>query len=132
MILNTEFERKLNSAILPYFKRFDIVAVEEDGVKVEYDWMGEGKNGDYQPDDPDDSPLLRFTVYQLKGATWCPIDESSNITLMPITTSEETLGKLARYILNIVKNHVLNGRKIKGECERLSWISEGVFGEDEE
>jgi hypothetical protein len=127
MILNTQFERQLNSAILPYFKRFEPVAVEEDGVKVEYDWMGEGDNGDYQPDNPEDKPLLRFTVYQLKGATWHPVEDSSNITLLPITTSEEILGKLARYILNIVKNHVLIGRKIKGECERLSWISEGVL-----
>ncbi len=43
----------------------DIVAVSEDGkVKVVIEWIGEGIDGDYDEEDPDDEPLCRFSVYR--------------------------------------------------------------------
>jgi hypothetical protein len=34
-------------------------------VKVDIGWIGEGSSGDYNPEDPNDEPLLRFTVTDL-------------------------------------------------------------------
>jgi hypothetical protein len=102
MIIDSEFAKDCTPKIQTAISRFEIVGVEEDKIKVEWDWCGEGNSGDYQPSDPEDQPLLRFTVYKTQGAEWHEIDDSSYCTLIPITTPEEMLGKLARYILDKV------------------------------
>jgi hypothetical protein len=33
-------------------------------VKIELEWIGEGLDGDYNPGNPNDVPLLRFSVYK--------------------------------------------------------------------
>lgn len=38
----------------------DLVSVELGDLRMELEHMGEGYNGDYDEDDPDDVPLLRF------------------------------------------------------------------------
>lgn len=39
------------------------LVVERDGIRVEWVDLGEGWSGDWDEDDPDDEPLLRFDVY---------------------------------------------------------------------
>jgi hypothetical protein len=108
-------------------------------VMVSWEWLDEGECGDYDPDDPEDYPHLRFSVYK-KGFSASDhlnpnpveaIDDSSYCTLMPIDTPKETLIKLAEYILNCVEDDVKNGNSIKKCCERLSWIDEGVLDSPE-
>ena len=47
-------------------------------VKVELEWIGEGLDGDYNPGDPNDVPLLRFCVYKKINDQWEAIDTSYN------------------------------------------------------
>ena len=133
MIINKQYSQDIPIYILAAITRFEPVGAEEDKIKVEWDWLGEGNSGDYQPSDPEDQPFLRFTVYQTQGAEWHEIDDSSYCTLIPITTPEEMLGKLARYILDKVKTELKQGHRVKGICERLSWVTvKDVFPETED
>lgn len=39
------------------------IRLEKQGLVMDLDDLGEGENGDYDPDDPDDTPFLRFSFY---------------------------------------------------------------------
>ena len=100
------------------------VEVEREGVIVVLSWIGEGWDGDYQDDDPEDCPLLRFSVYR---ATTGPqdrneINDASYCTRIPATVSQNTAHRLAVYILDAVYDAAHDGHSIKKLCERLSWI----------
>jgi hypothetical protein len=49
------------------------------GIRVSFEDIGEGWNGDYDPEDPTDEPLLRFTVtdtsepneVEPRSVSWC-------------------------------------------------------------
>ncbi len=102
-------------------------------VMVEWEYLDEGMDGDFDEDDPDDYPHLRFSVYKRgfnasKEDDKNPIeaiDDSSYCTTMPISVKKDTLVKLAKYILMMVEDDVKSGKSIKKCCERLSWIDEG-------
>ncbi len=115
-------------------KWFDLEIYNKDKtVMLEWSWIGEGLSGDWQEDDPDDYPHLRFTIYEklytedYPAGEFFQIDDSSYCTSISIDTSKKNLEKLAHYILNIVENRVKGGRSIKKLCEELSWIDEGVL-----
>jgi hypothetical protein len=46
-------------------------------LRVELTYIGEGYNGDYDPDDPEDAPLYRVDItrrgvdYETDGGSWC-------------------------------------------------------------
>jgi hypothetical protein len=85
-------------------------------ITVEVEHAGEGWSGDYDPDDPNDEPLLRFYVMrdgeQVDDASYCTltVDENGNAD------------KLAAIVLARVTAPVESGESIKKLCERLSWI----------
>ena len=51
--------------------------LEEDGIRVEWEDIGEGICGDYNPEDPDDIPLLRFSVSILLDGQWEAVEDAS-------------------------------------------------------
>ena len=87
-------------------------------ISVELEDIGEGLSGDYDPEDKDDIPLLRFTVLE-DGE---PVEDASYCTQVPtdITPTEAT--KIMEAIMNEVHDPVVQGLSIKKMCERLSWI----------
>ena len=92
-------------------------------VMVEWEWIGEGISGDWQKDDEEDYPHLRFTVYRINENNELEqVDDASYCTELTIATSEEDLKNLGKCILNIVENRVKGNRSIKRLCEELSWI----------
>ena len=98
-------------------------------VKVEIEWLGEGWDGDYDPDNPDDVPFLRFSVYELADdGVWESIDDSSYCTLLPATISIDMAMEALKYIMNTVEGRVVGGHPIKKVCESLSWIKPEWFG----
>lgn len=50
-----EGEIKLASCLIQSKYRGDI--------RVDIEWLGEGRDGDFDPADPNDVPLVRFTIY---------------------------------------------------------------------
>ena len=118
----------------------------EDGVRVSlHDECGEGWNGDYDPTDPDDVPLLRFDVdadkkvwehyhswKQTSGAPdeWSPVDDASYCTQLSANTTTHDQARAAlRLIMQEVKAPLLSGKSIKRICEGLSWINSDALHE---
>lgn len=94
----------------------------EDGVRVEWVDIGEGRSGDYNSDDPNDERLLRFYVSRLTEDGWVDIKDASYCTNMPVATGGVILKEATQLILDRVKDKVLAGESIKKDCEELSYI----------
>lgn len=61
-----------------------VVVVDELGnFKLAFVYLGEGMNGDYDPSDPDDVPLLRIDIYRRGGRDGDWEQEESRCTLFP-------------------------------------------------
>lgn len=80
----------------------------EGNARIRYEWIGEGKNGDYDPDDIDDTPLLRVVASvskyrlgdhpDLANATDDGFVEiASSCTREPASTDPADLANYARY-----------------------------------
>ena len=91
-------------------------------IKVELEDIGEGWDGDYNPDDTEDEPLLRFTFLELvdedfPDGKWKQIEDASYCTQLPATTPEDIQKKALKWLMdNLDRKHV------KKCCERLSWL----------
>lgn len=74
-------------------------------IKVEWEHIGEGWSGDYNPDDPNDEPLLRFTVY-IRGVwpefEWEQLEDASYCTQMPVGTTYDVLEWYSDWIFNAI------------------------------
>jgi len=108
-------------------------------VLVEFTDLGEGWDGDYQENDPNDTSLLRFDVSvhrnltvahdrcEDNGTEWLPVQDASYCTQMPVDTDVTVLEKALRHIMSEVRDPLKAGHSIKRLCEKLSWISPTDF-----
>lgn len=98
----------------------------EDGVCVTIEDIGEGLNGEYCEDDPDDVSLLRFYI-EIQNPEdkddWNDVEDASYCTMIPTSASNEIQEKAVKYLMSQVKDELLAGNSIKKLCEKLSWIS---------
>src|SRR5690606_2687249 len=74
--------------------------LEGQNYAVEVDWLGEGNEGDYDPMDPSDIPLLRFDVQLRDNHGWQDCDDASYCTQVPAWSSEGDVQSLLRYLHN--------------------------------
>lgn len=95
----------------------------KDNVMVEWTELGEGIDGDYNPDDPEDVELLRFDVSRLIDGEWEAIDDASYCTQVPVSATPEQRAKGLQRIMDEVYEGASQGYSIKKICEHLSWIS---------
>lgn len=86
--------------------------------KVTFSHIGEGWNGDYNPNDPDDTPLLRFDIYEMVNGEWEQMDDASYCTGLSVDADPETI----REALEVVMNSTYDLERVKREAERLSWL----------
>ena len=101
------------------------VSIENDVVRADWYDAGEGICGDYNPEDPDDIPLLRFDIYKKEGEDWVEVDDASYCTRMPVKENLEILTR-SLYIIFKEYNNVLEDdpdASVKKLGESLSWIS---------
>ena len=111
-----------------YFKEI-IVCNEDNTTKVVLHWdCFEGVDGDYDPSDLSDRPLLRFDVYSRNPAYqdegndgWRIPDSSSYCTAMDARKDRRKLTAAAKGILEAVDEYCQRGAGIKKLCEELSW-----------
>lgn len=88
--------------------------------KVEWVNLGEGKDGDYNPDDPEDVALLRFDI-SYNGEL---VQDGSYCTLLPADTPEKILRKGLERIMDTINDECRNdGSCSRRVFEELSWIS---------
>lgn len=99
-------------------------------VKVVLETLGEGWKGDYDPNDPDDEALIRFSVMSQYGLSemaiqdghWEYCEDASYCTCVPVTLEPELRQKMLEEIMRQVYPDASQGNSIKRICERLSWI----------
>ena len=97
----------------------------KDNVMVEWTELGEGIDGDYNPNDSEDVELLRFDVSRLVNGGWGVIDDASYCTQVPVSATPEQRAKGLQLIMDEVYEWASQSHSIKKLCERLSWISLG-------
>lgn len=99
---------------------------ERGGIRVIFEWIGEGNWGDYDPGDKEDTPLLRFTVQRHTGdGKYEEFDDASYCTGVSAFVEKWKKDRLAERVLeHIYFAAVGSGGRIKKLCERLSWIDE--------
>ena len=97
-------------------------------ISVELEYIGEGWGGDFNDNDPEDTPLLRFTVYRLVNGEQGQIDDASYCTQLPEDLPDKKKKKALEIIMDRLSD--LDGfdegfvdHSIKKVCEELSWIS---------
>ncbi len=112
--------------------------VGRDRLAVELDFQGEGLDGDYDPNDPDDIPLLRFCVLgkTLEGE-WVELDETSQCTELSADLPWLIRLRAAAHIFEQVEGGLAlgssdelgseTGRKVRRLCESLCWLSDPDF-----
>jgi len=121
----------------------DIVVENRDlRCRVTLEWIGEGNSGDYNPEDPNDCPLLRFSVSRWYKAGESPkshftdyahdwvfdgdecvqVSDASYCTQLDARAPLAKLAKAARIIMDHVEGHVASETRIKKLCEELSWF----------
>jgi len=100
---------------------FKDVSYTKGGVRVEIEYIGEGFSGDYDPENPEDKPLLRFNVMHRVGREWDQDSDGSFCTQVPATISQEEAKRLARHIWQKAQKPK---ESLKRTCERLSWITD--------
>jgi hypothetical protein len=90
---------------------------------VRIDWvnLGEGFDGDYDPENPDDVNLLRFDAYRFDGNDWVEVEDSSYCTQVPANTNHATLRRILSSFMDYIYDDIVSVGKSKRKCEQLSW-----------
>lgn len=119
-------------------KKISKISLTENGVRVTLSWIGEGYNGDYDPKDKSDTPLLRMDVdaheslknpnAEAYGDEWQAMNDASYCTSIS-AYHHKTAQKALRVIMDDVKDHVIRGDGIKRRCEGFSWLSKWNINE---
>jgi len=98
---------------------FEEIVVTREEVSVVLEYIGEGYCEEYNPKDPKDEPLVRFTVYK-DGEQ---MDDASYCTTISIRTDRKKLEKVAETIMDEVWPEIVAENSIKKLCENLSHIT---------
>jgi hypothetical protein len=113
---------------------FDDVEVIEGDIKVVFTYIGEGLSGEYGESE-DDIPMLRFDIYEKSYLDngdgiehpdwdWMEVDSGSYCTTVSIETSKEIVEKMAKHILDEVRDYIDGARSIRWVAAGLSHITE--------
>lgn len=103
---------------------FQIKALVRDNVKVEWMAIGEGLHGDYDPEDPQDIELLRFSVSVLRDGFWEEKENASYCTQFPVSASAEEQVAGLQLLLGQF-HYVLSPNidiSVKKLAEKMSWL----------
>lgn len=97
---------------------YGLPGIEGDEIKVEFVDLGEGCEGYFDSNDPEDVHLLRFDAFRKdENGDWNG-DDGSYCTIIPYDTDKENLKKLLQVIFNGI-----TFSQFKKTCEQMSWAS---------
>lgn len=115
----------------------ELVYFSEDGlVKVVFDWCGEGRNGDYNPRDPDDTPLFRLDLFRKRlpnerwpaeygedsesePGDWIFLTGGSFLTALPISTPKTAVDRLMSFVLPALSSRLFDFGDYQPVCQVL-------------
>jgi hypothetical protein len=121
------------------FDGFQEIEVVRGDVQLVWEWIGEGYEGDFNDEDPDDEPLLRFSVYARNlddtareemgypDEEWVPVEDASYCTGVSAKEDREELTKALELMSDRVWGAFQSDSPptfgLKGTCEDLSHIT---------
>ena len=126
---NERLPKKLTAS---HFKKnpsdFETIRREGKSYAIELEWIGEGIDGDYNPSNPNDIPLLRVNVQRrTNDGDWEDLNDGSYCTQFSATSNSENANAIATYLLYKVEQEI--SAHPKRFLESLSSVS---FDEVEE
>lgn len=100
----------------------DLTSVETEHWKACLVDLGEGWNGDYNEDDPEDEPLFRFDYYSRESVNdeWQIPNDSSYCTQTNANIGHQLRKEFLEYLIEQVEDLSWDAN-IKHLCESLSW-----------
>ncbi len=108
------------------FETVEVRLTDHSDYMLEWEYIGEGFSGDYDPDDPTDEPLLRFTVYKrvkdMGAVEWEQVDDCSYCTQNNTSTPLDKLVEMGSRILSELEPKLEAGEGVRGAAGALSWI----------
>ena len=106
-----------------YLNEYDLPVIIRNNVKIEWVNLGEGLDGDYDPENPNDFNLLRFDVSRHDGNDWTAIEDGSYCTMIQANAPYAVLQENLVHFMDTIYDDVSNHGKAKRLCEQLSWTS---------
>lgn len=102
-----------------------VMTVMDDVLRVDWCNIGEGYNGDFDPDDPEDANLLRFDVSVKCVDGWEPVVDGSACTCVPADTPEDVLKRLLQHIFNSYREviHGCEYPSVSRITDKLSYLA---------
>lgn len=122
----------------------DCIEATHGDLHLHLEYEGEGFNGEYQSEDPNDQPLLRFRLF-IRGElaktlsetirdveydpatpdSWMDFPNGSYCTNINAQIGDEQAQRLAdQMVITIAEVYATGNIPLKRICERLSWIDE--------
>lgn len=96
------------------------IKFEFDEYAVEFTYIGEGLCEEYNEDDPDDIPLIRFYVLEKnKDGEWEDMEDGSYCTLLPTDTPVILLENFA----GIINSRIEDSYSPRKTLEELTWVT---------
>jgi hypothetical protein len=93
-------------------------------------FVGEGLNGDYDVDDPEDKPIYRFYIQKkvehpeglgaLFGPDWDDVEGSTYATQIPTVIPRKMVKKVLEYFISQIEE-LSPGSNVRGIAKQLSW-----------
>lgn len=100
------------------------VEASTDRVRIEFEHIGEGWNGDHDVDDPDDEPLLRLTITDLKTKdSEFPGDNVQHSYCTAINSDKVNREALQAFANELAAEFTAGVKSWKRRCQELSWTS---------
>lgn len=103
------------------------VSLENKELCVELQWIGEGRDGQYDHGDPDDEKRLRFSLLEKCPTGWDPVDAASYCTCLTTKLDLSVAVLIVAHILQECQKARGTGASLKGLCQRLSWVDADDF-----
>ena len=100
---------------------FKEMTITKGKLRATWEWIGEGFSGDYNEEDPNDAPLLRFSCELRHRGKWEDVEDASYCTTVPITTPRKELKVMLNTILKELANTYPDHKRA---MEEMSWIGE--------
>ena len=95
------------------------VMYDIDGYGIEFTQIDEGNSGDYDPEDPNDVPRLRFYCHKIIDGEYVEIEDTSHCTMLTPLASEAVLQRYAELVANAV-----DSAYTKHRLAEITWITE--------
>ena len=98
---------------------FDCIDITNKKFNLVLDYIGEGIEGDFDEDDENDVPLLRYWISEKVDGEWQDVHNGSACCLLKATDKRSAIKKAAKAMLDIVSN--ANKEELNSVVQMISW-----------